>query len=219
MKRHLFLIISLITICVFLQSCASTGNPLEINELKPIKEIKVVCYKTPEFKRHSASTITGGGLLLGGFGMDIVAQDAGKKLRKRCSLPDYNHLVMLNFTNNIQKEIEDWPAMSIEKNIVENDYIPQTGCALCFKVDSLLLYTFGAAKGLTTAGEVKIISSDGEKIWFHRYLYQQKDYGKVPELEELEADNCKLLKVQLNFSAKQVSNELIKDIRAGLNQK
>ena len=58
--------------------------------------------------------------------MDIVAQDAGKKLRKRCSLPDYNNLVMLNFTNNIQKEIEDWPAMSIEKNIVHGSDAPET---------------------------------------------------------------------------------------------
>ena len=219
MKRYFFLIIGFIIVSLFLQGCASTGDPLKQDEFKPLREIKVVCKKTPEIQRHSGSTITGGGLLFGGFGMEALAREAGKKLRERCSLPDYNQLVMTNFVNNIPKEIEDWPVMKIEKTIVENDYIPQTGYALCFKVDALLLYTFGAAKGLTTVGEAEIISSKGERIWFHQYSYRQKDFGEVPELEELEADNCKLLKEQMNFAAKQASNELIKDIQTGLNQK
>ena len=80
-------------------------------------------------------------------------------------------------------------------------------------------YTFGALKGLTTVGEAEIISSNGERIWFHQHSSQMKDFGEVPEIEELEADNCKLLKEHMNFAAKRASNELIKDIQTGLNQK
>lgn len=219
MKRKFFLITYCILSYLLLYGCASTAVPLKQGEFKQISAIKVVCKKTPEIRRHSASSITAGGLLLGGFGEEALAQRAGRMLREKCSLPDFNQLVMTNFVNNIPKEIENWPAMKIEKNIVKNDYIPQTGYALCFEVGYVWLYSYGGFKGLSTHGLAEIIPSKGERIWFHQYSYREKDFGEVPELEELEADNCKLLKKQMNFAAKKASNELIKDIKTGLIEK
>ena len=78
MKRNFFLITCCILASLFLQGCASTGDPLKQDEFKSLSEIKVVCKKTPEIQRHSGSTITGGGLLFGGFGMEALAKEAGK---------------------------------------------------------------------------------------------------------------------------------------------
>jgi hypothetical protein len=71
---------------------------------------------------------------------------------------------------------------------------------------------------LTNAGYDVVTAKDGERLWTLTYAYQQKQFCEVPELEVFQAENCKVLKEQMNFAANQTVSEFIKDLKKGLGQ-
>jgi hypothetical protein len=58
---------------------------------------------------------------------------------------------------------------------------------------------------------------DGEVLWQKSYLYLSKDYGREKSLEELEANNCELLKQEMLFAAEQTANDFLKHLNGTSN--
>jgi hypothetical protein len=204
------------SILVIICGCATGNISLSQKEFDKLRSMKLVRYETSKLQIHTGSTMVAGGLLFGGFGMEALGREKGKELTEKCSLPDFSKLTIEMFVNKVSNEIKDWPSMTVEENPVEDDYVSQTDHLMTFKTGMLWLYSFGAMKGLNTLVEAKITTPSGERVWRQTYFYQQKKFGEVPDIEVFEAENCRVLKEQLNFAANQTASEFIKDLKKGL---
>lgn len=207
-----------ILLIILLSGCATTIDQLKQNEYEKITSIKIVCYNTPGIQIHTGSTIVGGGLLFGGFGMEAIAEQKGKEMTANSNLPDFTSLIAKTFANNIRNEINNWPPMIVEEESAGTNFSSHIDTLLTFKTTMLWLYSFGALKGLNTVVEAKLTSPDGKQIWSQNYTYQQKKYGEVPELEIFAADKCKILKEQMGIAADKTVSGFINEIKKGLYQ-
>ncbi len=111
-------------ISLFLYSCAG-NKPFVYSEddLKKIEFIKVVRHETPTFKlqtpeRYYSGLAVGGGFL-GILIRELAVKSGGKEIKERLSIPDFGEIVMKKFTQNVRKEIPQWPMMIFENNPVK----------------------------------------------------------------------------------------------------
>ena len=204
------------SILVIVCGCATSNISLSQKEFDKLHSMKLIRYKTAELQIHTGSTMLAGGLVFGGFGMESFAKVKGNEWTQKCSLPDFSKLTIEMFVNKVSKEINDWPSMTVEENPVEDDYASQTDNLIIFKATALWLYSFGAVKGLSTLVTANITTPSGGQVWSNTYAYQQNKFGEVPELEAFEAENCKVLKEQMNFAANKTASEFIMDLKKGL---
>jgi hypothetical protein len=202
-----FVLLALLSIT----GCA-VNKPVEAQRLKAISSIEVVRIATPEIQRHSGATIAGGGLLFGGFGMEAVGEEAGKELRERCKLDDFGVLVTREFIEQVPKQIPGWPIMRVREAPVEAGYVAKDAYMLQFQPGVAMLYTFGAFKGFSIAVTATIASPSGEELWKYNTFYSQKKAGREREIEELEADSCKLLKEEMQHAARVIAGQCVTDL-------
>jgi len=203
-------------ILVIIEGCATSNISLSQKEFDKLYSMKLVRYKTAELQIHTGSTILAGGLVFGGFGMESFAKVKGNEWTQKCSLPDFSKLTIEIFIDKVSKEIKDWPSMTVEENPAGDDYASQTDNLIIFKATALRLYSFGALKGLSTLVTANITAPGRGQVWSNTYAYQQKKFGEVPDLEVFEAENCKVLKEQMNFAANKTASEFIMDLKKGL---
>lgn len=190
--------------------CA-TNKPLEAQRIASMPLIEVVRLSTPEIQRHSPETIAAGGLLLGGFGMEAAGAAAGKALRERCKLEDLGYLVMREFVEQAPKQIPSWPSMRVEESPVEAGYLVKDAYQLQLQPAMVWIYTFGP-KGLLVNIAGRIVSPGGEEIWKYTASYSQKDAGRSRDIEELEAESCKLLKEEMLLAARALAGQFVADL-------
>jgi hypothetical protein len=127
-------------------------------------------------------------------------------------------MVMNKFTEKAAKEIPAWPRMLIEDNPVQTDYEYKSGHILSFCVDYIRLNSFGRRKGLSTSTIAEMRTATGDLIWMKRYDYSQKKADRERELEELEANDCELLKEEIDYAAEKTAAEFTKDIKKSSQQ-
>jgi len=200
-----------IVVLLTLAGCA-TNKPMEAKRLETISSVEVARYPTPEIQRHSGATIGVGGLLLGGFGMEAAGTVAGKALRERCKLEDFGALVTREFVEQAPKQIPTWPSMRVREAPIEAGYVVKDAYLLSFQPIVVCLYSFGAAKGLNAGVTATLVSSSGEEIWKFISEYYQKKAGRERELEELEADSCRLLKEEMQYAACIMAGQFITNL-------
>ena len=206
MKDAFLVIVVLLT----LVGCA-TNKPMEAKQLETISSVEVARYPTPEIQRHSGATIGVGGLLLGGFGMEAAGAVAGKALRERCKLEDFGALLIREFVEQVPKQIPTWPSMRVREAPIEAGYVVKDAYLLSFKPIGVILFTFGA-KGLLANVTATLVSPGGEEIWNFMSSYSQKKAGRERELEELEADSCRLLKEEMQYAAHIMAGQFITNL-------
>jgi hypothetical protein len=204
-------ILFILMVLLSITGCAE-NKPIEAQSLKAVSSIEVVRTVTPEIQRHSAATIVGGGLLLGGFGMSAAGEQAGKELRERCKLADVGDLVTREFVEQVPKQLPGWPSMHVRETPVEADYVVKDAYMLQFQPGAVWLYTFGAAKGLFIVITATLTSPSGEELWKYSSSYSQKQAGREREIEELEANSCKLLKEEMQHSASVLAGQFVTDL-------
>jgi len=196
---------------LLIQGCA-TDKPLVKRDLASLTPLKVVRHNTPEIKIHTVGGMVLGGLLFGGFGMEAVGAARGKALREQSSLPDYGQLVMSKVIERLPKEIPDWPRMIVEDKPVESDYVYKPGFLLAFDIDAMTRYSVGP-KGFNAITSAEMHGPNGDLIWRKQFFYSQHQSGRDRELNELEADNAKLLKEEMDFAAEKTVTDFIEDLR------
>ena len=233
----MFLLIVLATVeC----GCATADKPLRINDLLSLSPLKVIRFETPPIKRYTWGVATKSLLLpttyfmhgfFGGFGTDALATMDGMALRKKCFLPDYGQLVMNKFNEKVAKDKTSWPRMLIEDNPVQMEvpvspiaspvsdipvqkkYEYKSSNTLSFNVACIYLHDWGFRKGLYTSTIAEIHIVTGHLIWRKRSDYSQKKAGRERELEEIEANDCTLLKEGMDYAAEMTAEEFIEDIK------
>ena len=200
----------LAAVLLAITGCA-TNKPLEAQRIASIPSVEVVRLATPEIQRHSPETVAAGGLLFGGFGMEAMGAAAGKAMRERCKLEDLGYLVMREFVEQAPKQIPRWPSMRVQERPVEAGYVLKDAYQLQFQPAMVWVYTFGP-KGLMVNLAASILSSAGEEIWKYTASYSQKEAGRSREIEELEAESCKLLKEEMQLAARALAGQFVADL-------
>jgi len=104
--------------------------------------------------------------------------------------------------------------MVVDNEPEESESTRTTGPLLEFHVDRITLYSSGATKGLSTITNAEIRSANGDVIWRRQFIYSQNP-GRAGDLEELEADNGKLLKEEMNFAAEATVKDFINHLKTG----
>jgi hypothetical protein len=194
-----------------LVACAS-DKPLDTKRLDSIAILQVARSATPEIQRHSAGTMAGGGLLLGGFGMEAIAASVGKELRERCNLQDFGALVVQEFVAQAPKQIPTWPRMNVKQEPVEPGFAPKNESSFLLQPTAVWLYSFGAAKGLNAGAMATLAAPDGEVIWRRQAAYSQVRANRERELDELEANGCTLLKEEMQHAAGVIAADFVADL-------
>jgi hypothetical protein len=199
-------------VVVALLAAGCAGNkPLESGRIEKVALLEVARYATPEIQRHSAATILGGGLIFGGFGMEAVAASAGQQLRERCALEDFGRLVADQFVAQAPAQIPSWPKMRVQETPIEPGYVARDAHLLAFKPEVVWLYSFGP-KGLMASVSATLVAPDGSELWRHLISYSQKDAGRMRELEELEANDCRLLKEEMRYAARVMAAQFVGEL-------
>jgi hypothetical protein len=192
--------------------CA-TNKPLEGVRLEAIAPLEIVSLPTPELQRHSPTTIVGGGLLFGGFGMEAVAATDGKRLREQCGLEEFGGMLVREFAAAARGAIPSLAELRVASAPVQVEpRIPGT-YVLVVQTGNVWLYTFSAAQGLNIVATASIASPRGSVIWERTGFYSSKNAGRVRPIEELEADSCRLLKEEMRDAASAMVGEWIADLK------
>lgn len=200
----------LAAVLLALTGCA-TNKALEAERIASVSSIEVVRLATPEIQRHSPETIAAGGLIFGGFGMEAAGAAAGKALRERCKLEDLGYLVLREFVDQAPKQIPNWPSMRVQEAPVEAGYVVKESYLLQIQPAMVWIYTFGP-KGLLVGLTASLISPAGEEIWRYTASYSQREAGRSREIEELEAESCKLLKEEMQLAARALAGQFVADV-------
>lgn len=216
-------------ISLFLEGCAGNKLIYSKDDLKKIEFIKVVRHETPAFKL-STSEIRNAALaplvFVGVIGTMVISETAmrigGEKIKEQFSIPDFGEIVMKKFAQSVRKEIPQWPMMILENKPVSYDYTHQAGVLLEFSVDAWDLSYVMFREGADSAGifssitKVKMVDNKGEVLWEKNYKYLSGEFGRVRKVEELEAENGRLLKEEVEFAAEKTVSALFQNIKAGL---
>ncbi len=213
-------------------SCAAAHKPLDLSSLSPLRVIR---FDTPDMNKHSPGTILKSALyptswvcytFLSDISKDMAEKMEGRSLRDKCGLPDFGQLVLNKFTGRVAKELHDWPEMLIENNPVQEPrtqpmvqettlfqryYEYKSNNILSFTVDSIHFWTW-IQEDFRTTTVAELRAPTGELIWTKRYYYSQRKADREREVEEMMANNCKLLKEEMDYAAEKTVNVFIEDI-------
>jgi len=196
-----------------LAGCAS-DQALQANRLDSVAMLTLARYPTPSIQRHSEGTIAGGGLLLGGFGMEALAGAAGTELSERCKLADFGLLVAGEFASKAPQQIPKWPPMEVKPGPVESPNSVKDSYVITIQPVAVRQYSFGAAKGLNTSVMATLASPKGEVLWTRQAFYSQKQVHRERELVDLEANECKLLEEEMQHAATVTADDFVAELKS-----
>jgi hypothetical protein len=200
------LVISLI----FLQGCAADKSLLK-KDLTTLSPLKVVYHETPSIRRSALGgtmfTVATGGLGAVAIGDAVGESDEKEAQEKRY---DFGYIVMKGFVERASKEISNWPLMNVIDKPVSDDYADQSPL-LEFKVNRLMYGYRGASVASGFQSETVVIMKDSRSdiLWQKSFKYSPDEFNRKRTLVELEADNYKLLKEEIEFAAENTVSEFI----------
>lgn len=215
---------ALVISLVFLQGCA-IDKPFVKKDLATLSPLKVVRHKTPAIGK-----ITPGGrfagvvgfLLTGGLGATAAEGAAQKSAGKKAeeNIPDFGYLVMKKFVDRASKEIPGWPEMIVIEQPVSDDYSEPVSL-LKFKithpggVPSDLVYGESKGKGFFVSNTLLTLTDyNGDVLWQKFFEYYSLNFNRnYKNIDELEANNFKLLKEEIEFAAETTVSEFIKHFK------
>ena len=198
MSKIIYRELALVIFAIFLTGCVKP-IPLVNTDISSLGPVELVMVETPKIQ---VATLGGlflqslGGLLTAPVGV-AVNENASKKVKDGVVLLDFGGLVMKHFSERVEKEIPNWPNMTIRDRPVNGNYKSGDGNQLEFRVDK-----WGVAGRYfysLTIGTLK--NPNGKIIWQKAFSYHSSTYKRGRVLEEFLADNGKLLKEEIAFAA------------------
>lgn len=228
--------IAMVAVLFFISGCSS--KVLVKKDLEDIKEIKIVRYEFPGYMKLTSATSSKavavvtplllfgavGGGIGGAIADNIVKTNMtadGIALQDKFKLPDYSKLVYASFSEKIPKRVpQDWPRFVTDPAIIKEvakydkpdgtrDYTREeppefNGDALILR-SSFVVSHYGGVRADTLG---KLINSKGKVLWSKHISYKSKE-GNIPSLENLEEDNAKLLRSEINVAVETTVEGLI----------
>lgn len=211
------IIILMVISLLFLQSC-TTDKPFIRKDAASLAPLKVVRHETPGILRSTVAEtffLTTAAVALPGGTALLLLSDEYCKARggaMQMKIPDFGYLVMNKFTDRMDRETSDWPALNVEPEPVREDYAES--CTLIeFKVKRLaygyLDFVRGGGNGFLSKTVVTMKDSNGEVLWQKSFTYLSKDFKRDKDITEFEADDGKLLKEEIEFAAEKTVSDFI----------
>lgn len=218
---------------LFVQGCASSNKLFLKQNSPPSGPIKVCRHETPGIMKSTGAETTllaaitlaapGGSALLLVGDEYTKARGAGTQSK----IPDFGSLVMAKFMSRIQKSQPDWPALTVVPAPLKEDFSEK--CAVIeFKVNRVaygsldltrggIAFERGLKKGIVSKGflsktTVTMKDSLGEVLWRKDFIYLSENSGREKSLDELEADDFKLLKEEMEFAAEATVADFIQHL-------
>jgi hypothetical protein len=212
------------------QGCAAKNQALAKGDMASLAPIKMVRYETPGIMKASG-TETGLIALVtiaapGGSVLLVVGDAYGKSrgTETQSIIPDFGSAVMDKFLLNVKKTVHDWPELVVVRDPIK-DEISEQATVIELDVKRLaygsidlsrggIMLERGLDKGFIVDGflsktVVTMKDLHGEILWQKSYVYLSKDHGRERSLEELEANNCSLLKEEMIFAAEKTAQDFI----------
>jgi len=227
-KKALWIVVVVLLITsVFFQGCATRSIPLGKRDLATLAPLRVAtCVRPYEgvYVRHSggetAATIMTLGSIIGGIVTREVVRAWERGLRKEivaAGVPRYYELVMKKFCERASKEIPDWPPMDVvvypvDKRYVKKIFKNKSGFLLLFVPAYYTAPTLSTAHGLESEYRAVIYDTEAHVVWVEDFEYSSKKYDRYRKIKEYKADNFKLLKEEIEFTAETTASYFIESI-------
>lgn len=226
MKKLMSLFIGLLWIIssFLFQGCA-TDKPYVKKDFSSLAPVKVVRYETPGIERSTKTesllittaviAVPGGSALL--ILNDEYCETRGKEMQKK--IPDFGLLVMNKFVEKLKNEISDFPALTVACEPVDEEY-SEPSTLISFKVKRVA-YGFldplrGSGNNFSSKTVVTMKGPQGEILWQKNFLYLSENFDRSKEIDELEADDARLLKEEMEFAAEQTATDFVADLNGDI---
>lgn len=224
---------TVVLLAVLLHACASTPDKALLKkDLEAVNQITIVRYEFPGYmKDTTGSTVAAvavaapfmvfglvGGAIGGGLAASVksaMMKSAGKELQGKYTLPDFAELVHKEFSERLPKSLPDWPQAVVETSAVADDYQHPSGGLVTIRTE--VRVADGA--GLQTHTAAQLVDSAQNVLWRKGAVYKSSDLNRPCKLEELEADNAKLLHEEIAFAVERTVVELIDHLKNGSEKK
>ncbi len=164
--------------------------------------------RTPASEGHRAV----GGLIGNSMAASVEARE-GKVLTESFGLPDFGSLIFDGFVERFQREFPNWPWRA-EKTLIDDEYHPSDSSTHLLTLHVISIHVSNSC-GLSTMTIAKMLTPKGSVVWEKGYQYRTKDFSRLYSLQELEADNGKLLKQELAIAAERTVSDLILHLKGG----
>ncbi|MBI5075117.1 MAG: hypothetical protein HZB62_08155 [Nitrospirae bacterium] len=241
-KRYSWFLPLIIVAALFLnQGCASTPNQALLNhDRATLGPIKMIRYETPGILK-SSGTETGvmalATLAVPGGSALFVVGDAYSKARgadTQYLIPDFGSMVMDRFLECVNEKAPGWPELSavreplkeelnenIKTAIIELDVKRLAYGSIDLTRGGIILDR-GMDKGVIADGfmaktVVTMKDPQGDVLWQKSYVYLSKDHDRGMSLDELEANNCDLLKEEMIFAAEMTVQDFVNHLNGSAN--
>lgn len=134
-------------------------------------------------------------------------------------IPDFGLLVMNKFVEKIKIEIPDFPALTVACNPVDEEY-SEPITLISFKVKRVA-YGFldplrGSGNNFSSKTVVTMTDPQGNILWEKNFLYLSENFGRSKEIDELEADDARLLIEEMEFAAEQTAADFVADLNGDI---
>ena len=211
----------LVFILLLVQACATQEKKLSIHGFQSVPVIHLVRYETSPFLKDTAGAqaVAMTGIMFGAIGGGLggamyykIMESSGKELADKLSLPDFGDIVFSRFSDRLNSDMSHWPKIKTISEPVDKEYKAEQGFTI--------IMTFGEIKvvngtGLSTVTTAKMIDEDNNLLWNKTYHYKSKWSKRVTNIDELEAENGKLLKEEFAYAAEMTIADLMQHLNAG----
>jgi hypothetical protein len=194
-------IIIFLAIVIF-NSCV-VYTPFSKQDITLISNLKIVRFETPDIGQFTL------GGQLASFAVGGALGSYGAMHNGPITSNDYGEIITYRFTDRAQKEIPNWPKMTIESKPVKNSYSFNSGTLLLFNVKVMMVHSRG---GFLSDVRVKMIQPDGKILWQKKYFYSGRNHGRFHKVKEFNNDS-NLLHEEIDFAANATVSEFIDDLR------
>lgn len=220
---------------VVLQGCASSDKQLARKDFSSLEPIKVCRYETPVIMKSTGTEtalLTAVTIAAPGGSALLLVGDEYAKMRgsdTQTKIPDYGSLVMNKFVERLKSDRPDWPPVTVIPTPLTEDFSEK--CTVIeFKVNRVaygsldltrggIILERGIDKGVITNGflgksTVTMKDAQGEVLWQKSYIYLSDNFNREKTAEELEADNYKLLREEMEFAAEKTAIDFMKHLNS-----
>ncbi len=239
-KGHSWFLPILIVAALFLnQGCASSSTQALLNhDRAALGPIKMVRYETPGILKSSG---TEAGVMAlatlavpGGSALFVVGDVYGKARGSATQelIPDFGSLVMDKFLDSVNQTAPGWPELSAVREPLKEELTEKTTTIeldvkrLAYGSIDLtrggIILDRGMDKGVVADGfmsktVVTMKDPQGDVLWQKSYIYLSKDYDRGMSLDELEANDCSLLKEEMMFAAEKTVQDFVNHLNGNAN--
>lgn len=226
-------VIFLSAVIFLIIGCGASNKQFVKKDISSLAPIKVCSYSTPGIMKSTGTETTFLALVTiaapGGSALLLVGDEYNRARGSgtQTKIPDFGSLVKDKFVSRVESSRPDWPAMTVIPAPLQEDFSEK--CSVIEIKVSRVAYgsidlTRGGiaiergldkgifAKGLLTKTMVTMKDPEGEVLWQKSYVYLSENFGREKSLDELEADDFKLLKEEMEFAAERTAQDFIKHL-------